>query len=67
MTVDQLIPLAEIPHLIPPKKGRHISPDTVARWCTVGVRGVKLERLDVAGRWFVTQEMLDTFREKTGR
>ena len=51
------IPLSAASKLIP---GRPTI-STLHRWCTRGVRGVKLENIRVGSRRFTTQDAIDEF------
>jgi len=40
---EELIPLSELPHRLPRRKGKRISLSTLYRWRNRGLRGVRLE------------------------
>jgi len=55
---ETMLPLAKAARSIP---GRKVSPQTVYRWISHGIEGVKLEALNVGGRMQTSQEALSRF------
>lgn len=65
---DELIPLREVPGLLPRRDGKKIHIRTVYRWVNRGVRGKKLETIRVGGPYYTTAEALaDFFGEQKSR
>ena len=64
--INDMIPSAEVVFHLPLVRNRHRHPDTIKRWAKDGLKGVKLRRIDVAGRWFVSLTDLEEFRRATG-
>lgn len=58
---DKLIPLREVPGLLPKRDGKKIHIRTVYRWVHRGVRGKKLETIRVGGPYYTTSEALADF------
>ena len=44
MSIDDLIPVSEVPWHVPMVRSKHIHADTAKRWTTQGLRGVLLPR-----------------------
>jgi hypothetical protein len=58
----ELIPFAELPKFLPPgRRGRPVSPKTLHRWATHGLRGVKLQYVQAGGRRCSTMPQIDAF------
>jgi hypothetical protein len=57
LTREQLLSLADA------AKGMPVSPRTVARWATVGVRGVRLATVFLGGRRCTSREAIARFVE----
>jgi hypothetical protein len=55
---ETMMPLAKAARSIP---GRTVSPQSVYRWISHGIEGVKLEALNVGGRMQTSQEALARF------
>ena len=53
-----MLPLAKAARSVP---GRAVSPQSVYRWISHGINGVKLEALNVGGRMQVSEESLARF------
>lgn len=54
--------LEQAAKLLPPRPdGRPVHKQSLFRWITVGVNGVKLEHLRLGGRFMVTPEQLERF------
>ena len=65
ITREQVITLREATAILPRQKGQkglHIS--TLYRWCSRGVRGVRLETLKLGGRVVTSVEALQRFAER---
>jgi hypothetical protein len=62
VTLDEhLLPLSEVPHLIPRPKGRQVHISTIYRWSTTGLRGVVLETLQTGATRATSREALGRF------
>ena len=62
---ETLLALADVPSLIPIRRGKkrpHVS--CIYRWCTRGLRGVKLESIQVGGTCCTSREALQRFFER---
>ena len=55
---ETMLPLAKAARKIP---GRTVSPQTIYRWCSTGIDGVKLETLVIGGRMQTSIEALEAF------
>jgi len=55
---ETMLPLAKAARSIP---GRTVSPQTVYRWISHGIEGVKLEALNVGGRMQTSEQALTQF------
>jgi len=60
---DELITLKEVAAMVPGLCGGRMNPQTVYRWATRGVRGVKLETVMVGGRRLTSREAVRQFIE----
>lgn len=60
-TVEQLIPLKEIPKLLPRRRGKKVHYQTVWRWSKKGAHGVVLETTRVGHIRYTSQEALKRF------
>lgn len=59
---EQLVPLAEVPSLLPPSRsGRPVHLSAVYRWAMKGLKGIRLETLQCAGRRVTSREALSRF------
>ncbi len=61
---DELLTLAEVRNAVPLRNKRAISPPTLRRWISTGVRGVRLESELVGGRRMVSRKALEQFFAK---
>ena len=64
LTVETPIPLADVPKLgwIPRRRGgRRLHVSTVHRWCGAGLRGVRLECVQLGGTRVTTEAALQRF------
>lgn len=72
LATENIRSLAQAAKLIPSNKTTTVSPCTVWRWCTTGVRAldgrqVKLDAIRIGGRWVTSVEAIDRFsRDLTG-
>lgn len=68
VTRDQLIPIRDVPRLLPPRSsGRPVHISAVYRWVQRGVRGVRLETIQVGGTRYTSVEALQRFADHLGR
>lgn len=64
-----LIHLDQVAPLIPSRGGKHISMNTLVRWCRTGVRitgtrqYVKLDAVCMGKRWLTTVDAVDAFMQ----
>lgn len=59
---EKLIPLAEVPALLPPgRSGRRVHVSAVFRWVQKGLKGIRLEAVQLAGRRVTSREALSRF------
>ncbi len=62
MNMSNLIPLHELPAMLPPRpNGRRISHSTIARWVREGIRGRRLRSLRVGGTRYVRRANFEAF------
>jgi hypothetical protein len=67
MTQETLIPLREVPRLLPPHpNGKRVHISACYRWISRGVRGVKLEAIRVGGTTYTSLEALQRFSDRLG-
>ncbi|MFN3166113.1 MAG: DUF1580 domain-containing protein [Phycisphaeraceae bacterium] len=59
--MNDLIPLIDIPKLLPKRHGKSIHIRTVRRWATKGLKGRRLQTVRVGGRYYVRLEWLEHF------
>lgn len=62
--VERLIPLKEVPRLLPRRNGRNVHYQTVWRWTNRGVRGVVLETVRLGHIRYTSQEALQRFASR---
>lgn len=55
---ETMLPLGKAARNVP---GRTVSPQTIYRWCSTGIDGVKLETLVVGGRMQTSEEAMLRF------
>lgn len=60
-------PINEVPRHLPRRSGKRVHISTIWRWIQRGVRGVKLESLNIGGRRYVPREALEHFLEALNR
>jgi len=61
-STERLMPLKELPAAaIPGREGETVKIDTLRYWCTVGVRGIRLESLKVEGKYCTSIEAWNRF------
>jgi hypothetical protein len=61
---EELLTLAQAAKILPPRRGgRKTHTSTLFRWSTTGVRGVRLETIQVGGCRCTTQRALQEFCE----
>jgi len=58
---EQVIPLKEVPHHLPKRKGKRTHYQTVYRWATKGSNGKILASVKVGGIRYTSLEALQTF------
>ncbi|HWA99290.1 MAG TPA: DUF1580 domain-containing protein [Pirellulales bacterium] len=58
---DSLIPLADLPALIPQRDGRKVHVASTYRWVKRGIGGIRLRAVQVGGRRCTTKEWLSEF------
>lgn len=59
---ERLVPLAEVPALLPPnRRGRRLHISVVYRWVQKGMRGIRLEAVQLGGRRVTSSEALSRF------
>lgn len=62
---EQPVPLAHIARRVPNSKGgRGVNVATIWRWCSRGVKGVRLETVQVGGIRMTSDEALTRFFER---
>ena len=62
---EQVISLAEATRLLPRQvNGKKVHVSTLHRWCSRGLRGVRLESLKLGGRVVTSVEALQRFAER---
>jgi hypothetical protein len=59
--VEHLVPLIQVPALLPAINGRRPSHCTVWRWVTHGIQGQRLKALRVGHNWFVDPPDIEDF------
>lgn len=65
---EHLLKLSELARLIPPgRNGRPVSPSTIFRWRSPGLRGVKLDAIRIGGAWLTSLEKYQAFCEELTR
>lgn len=62
---EACISLAEVPSLLPRKRGKKVHYSTVYRWVTKGTRGRILESWTIGGVRYTSVEALNRFFETT--
>ena len=63
---EELIPLADVPKLLPKRGNKRICVSAVYRWSSDGLRGVKLSTVQLAGRKMTTRSALRRFFDELG-
>lgn len=61
ITSETLVPLRDVADRYPARGGRRKHIGVVRRWVRKGVAGVKLEAVQLAGRWHTSEEALARF------
>ena len=62
VAVEQLVALPDVPSLLPPnRRGKGVHLSAVYRWIQHGLRGVRLESVQLAGRRVTSKEALGRF------
>lgn len=59
--LGELIPLHEVPRLLPKRRGKRVHLSTVYRWARPGVRGVRLEVTQVGAQRCTSRDALSRF------
>lgn len=58
---EDLIPLREVPRLLPLRNGRRVSIDAVYRWARKGLAQGRLESLRIGGETYTSREAIARF------
>lgn len=60
---ETMLPLGKAARKVPGRKvpGRKVSTQTIYRWCSSGIDGIKLETIVIGGRMQTSQEALIRF------
>lgn len=58
---ESLIPLSEVPKILPTRKGKRVHISTVFRWMRSGARGKVLDTILVGGIRYTSREELSRF------
>jgi len=61
LSESKLIPISEVPPLLPRFGSKKIHKSTVWRWCSKGLKGVRLEHVKIGRRICTTRDALDRF------
>ncbi len=65
ITTEQLIPLRDVPKLLPPTaRGKRVHVSAVYRWVQRGLGGVKLEAVKLGGRTCTSVEALQRWSDR---
>lgn len=59
--MNDLIPLMDVPTILPKRNGKKVHIRTVRRWVTKGLKDRKLKSVRVGGRYYVRLEWLEQF------
>ncbi|MBW7865444.1 MAG: DUF1580 domain-containing protein [Candidatus Hydrogenedentes bacterium] len=59
--LSHLVPLADVPRLLPAVGGKKPNISTVWRWCLRGIGGTKLEAVRIGRCWYTTPEAIQAF------
>ncbi len=60
---ENVIPLSEVANFVPRRRGKPINLSTVYRWVVRGIRGVRLERVQIGGLTYTSVEAIERFFE----
>lgn len=63
LPLDDLIPLGDLPKLLPASNGRRLAQSTCWRWAIKGLGGTKLKAWRVGGKWYTSAEAVREFGE----
>lgn len=55
------VSLADVAALLPLSRGRPVHHNTILKWITSGVRGIRLDAVKIGGRWYTSAESLKKF------
>ena len=67
MLAESLVPLGEAARFVPPRRGgKAAHPSTLFRWAAHGLRGVRLEVVQVGGTKCTSREALHRFFDRLG-
>ena len=58
---EALVPLRDVPDLLPSRQGRKLHVSTAYRWAQRGVGGRRLETVQIGGQTYTSREALDRF------
>ena len=61
---ESLLCLADAANSLPSAQGRKVHQSTIWRWCSRGVRGVRLEHRRIGTRYFTSREALSRFIDR---
>ena len=67
LTVEQLIPLKEVPKLLPRRRGKKVHYITVYRWTSKGTKNGTLESVKLGRRLYTSMEALQRFLASSNR
>jgi hypothetical protein len=59
---EEILPLSEAARRLPRRRrGRQVAVSTLYRWATVGIRGIRLEVIQIGGTKCTSQQALERF------
>lgn len=64
---EKLVPLCDVPALLPKRNGKKINISTVFRWGQRGLQGRRLETVQVGGRKCTSLEAIQRFFDRLGQ
>jgi hypothetical protein len=65
VATERLVALSKVGYHLPSRStGQPVHVSTVYRWCTAGVRGVRLERVTIGGSTYTSVEAIQRFAER---
>ncbi|MBL8899936.1 MAG: DUF1580 domain-containing protein [Planctomycetes bacterium] len=63
-SLDEYVPLSDVPSLLPQLRGRSLHPATIIRWATAGCSGVRLRTVCLGRIRCTTRAWLTEFAEE---